>query len=283
VTTTDLLKKEGASEAALSFIGGSGPSLQQIWNDAILTLRGVPYSPTDVFRLEGGNQRLPDTLAMKLGERVMLGCPLAGIEHGKNGVTVTYESRGEKKKMEADYLVCCMSAVMLNKIAVSPAWPAEKAWAVSHMPYYFATRPIFVSQTRFWEKDNIKPDMQLGEPALEHIWRLGEDVPTSRGLLAGTAEASTTPEQALAAYRKHYPGKHEDIAQAWVVEWSKNPWAGACERISYRLGEVKKYWPHIFEPVGHVHFAGAYADNLGWGMEAATRSAHRVVKAIDAA
>jgi monoamine oxidase len=28
---------------------------------------------------------------------------------------------------------------------------------------------------------------------------------------------------------------------------------------------------------------GAYADNLNWGMEAATRSANRVAKAIDQA
>ena len=32
-----------------------------------------------------------------------------------------------------------------------------------------------------------------------------------------------------------------------------------------------------------VHFAGAYADNLPWGMDAATRSANRVAEAVDAA
>jgi monoamine oxidase len=39
----------------------------------------------------------------------------------------------------------------------------------------------------------------------------------------------------------------------------------------------------VIEPEGRVHFVGAYADNLNWGMEAATRSAHRVAQAIDAA
>lgn len=283
VPLSDVIRKEGASEAAVEFLGGSGSALQAIYEDAILKLRGVPNYPTKVYRIEEGNQRLPDTLAAKLGERVRLGSPVAAIEHGASGVTVTYEERGEKKKMQGDYLVCCMSAVMLRRIPVEPAWPESKVFAVSNMPYYFATRPIFVSQSRFWEKDRIKPDMSLGDPALGHIWRLGEDVDSPRGLLAGTSVATTTAEQALAAYRKYYPGKHEDIAQAWVVEWSKNPWAGACERIGYKVGELKKYWPHVFEPQGRVHFAGAYADNLGWGMEAATRSAHRVVKAIDGA
>jgi monoamine oxidase len=280
VPLSDVVRKEGASEGAMRFVGGSGSALEAIYQDAILKLRGVPNYPTKVYRLQGGNQSLPSALAAKLGERVRLGVPLAAIEHGASGVTVTYEERGEKKTMQADYLVCCMSAVMLRKIAVKPAWPESKAWPISNMPYYFATRPIFVSRSRFWEKDGIKPDMSFGDPALEHIWRLGEDVDSPRGLLAATAEATTTTEQALAAYRKYYPGKHEDIAAAWVVEWSKNPWAGACERTGYKVGELKKYWPHTFEPQGRVHFAGAYADNLGWGMEAASRSAHRVVKAI---
>jgi monoamine oxidase len=289
IPLSDVIRKEGASQAALNFVGGSGSALQAIWEDAILKLRGVPSYPTKVYRLEGGNQRLPDMLAKKLGDRVRLGSPVVAIEHGSTGVTVTYqdqpapEQHVEKKKMEADYLVCCMSAVMLRRIPVTPAWSESKNFAISNMPYYFATRPIFVSRSRFWEKDGIKPDMSFGDPALGHIWRLGEDVDSPRGLLAGTSVATTTTEQALSAYRKYYPGKSEDISQAWVVEWSKHPWAGACERIGYKVGELKKYWPHTFEPQGRVHFAGAYADNLGWGMEAATRSAHRVVKAIDGA
>jgi monoamine oxidase len=37
------------------------------------------------------------------------------------------------------------------------------------------------------------------------------------------------------------------------------------------------------DPHGRIHFVGAYADNLDWGMEAATRSANRVAEAIDCA
>lgn len=37
------------------------------------------------------------------------------------------------------------------------------------------------------------------------------------------------------------------------------------------------------KPSGRIHFAGAYADNLNWGMEASTRSANRVADEIDKA
>ena len=57
--------------------------------------------------------------------------------------------------------------------------------------------------------------------------------------------------------------------------------ASACERTEYAPGELAKFWPVMIEPVGRVHFVGAYADNLNWGQEAATRSANRVAEAID--
>ena len=53
------------------------------------------------------------------------------------------------------------------------------------------------------------------------------------------------------------------------------------ERESLRVGQLAKFIPNIIQPVGRIHFVGAYADNLNWGMEAATRSANRVAKAID--
>jgi monoamine oxidase len=37
------------------------------------------------------------------------------------------------------------------------------------------------------------------------------------------------------------------------------------------------------EPVGRIHCVGSNADNMNWGMDAATRSGNRVAKAIDKA
>ncbi|TFG76289.1 MAG: flavin-containing amine oxidase, partial [Flavobacteriales bacterium] len=58
-------------------------------------------------------------------------------------------------------------------------------------------------------------------------------------------------------------------------------YAPTCEREPFPMGELSKFWPQLMAPEGRIHFAGAYADNLNWGTEAATRSANRVAKAID--
>jgi monoamine oxidase len=71
-----------------------------------------------------------------------------------------------------------------------------------------------------------------------------------------------------------------DIDRVLIVDWSREPWAMACEARDYQPGQLHKFWPAAIEPVGRVYFSGAYCDNQSWGMEAATRSAVRAARAI---
>lgn len=94
-----------------------------------------------------------------------------------------------------------------------------------------------------------------------------------------------SPEETIAAFRKFYPGKNKDsIEQCIVHQWPvEEPLSFGCERHAFPFGKLKKFWPHLLEPVGRIHFAGAAYDNLPWGQDAATRSANRVAEQIHAA
>ena len=282
ITTTELFKRDGASAGALQFIGGSGSALQSVWHAAILKLRGVPLFPPKVYRLVGGNQKLPDAFAERLGSRVRVGSPVTRIEHGTTGVRVTCRNGGADVTHEGDYLVCAMSAVMLRQIPIDPALPAAKAWAIANVPYYFDSRPIFQSRSKFWQRDGVSPNMEFGDPELNAVWSTCDEVPTTRGLIVGTSTGPQTPEIALGTFRKRYPGGSADIEKSHVHVWATNRWASACERTDYQPGQLAKFWPALIEPHGRIHFVGAYADNLNWGMEAATRSAYRTAEALSA-
>lgn len=284
LTVADLLKRDGASAAAIDWIGDSEDSaLHVVWKAAILRLRGVPLLPRELYRIKGGNQTLPDTFAEKLGDRVRRNSPITAIRHAESGVSVTYRENGRETRLDGDYLVCCMSAVMLRQIPVTPEWPATKQFAIQNMPYTVESRPIFQSRTKFWKRDRISPNMDFHDRMIDSVWPMGDDVQTERGLLIGTAQGSVPANKALSTFRRLYPGKSEDIDQAIVLDWSKDPWAMTCEARNYRPGELHKFWPAAIEPAGRVHFAGAYCDNLSWGQEAATRSGNRVARAIHAA
>ncbi len=283
VTFTDVLKKDGASASALEHLGNSGSALHVIWHAAVLKKRGVPLSPPFVYRLQGGNQVLPDTFAAKLGQRIHLGAPVTAIERGETGVRVRYRESGREATMEGDYLVCSMNAYVLRRIPVTPAWPESKDYAIRTVAYDVYSRVAFQARSPFWERDKISPNWEGADPNLPDLWRMAEEVPTERAILVATAPSSASADDALRAFRKVYSGKSEDIEQAVIQNWAHDPWAMACETVTYAPGDLMKMWPALAEPVGRVHFVGAYTDNLNWGQEAATRSANRVAKAIDEA
>jgi monoamine oxidase len=283
ISVRDFLKRENASATAVEFFGGSGSALQMIWGASIKKLRGTDLESKKLFRLKGGNQLMTDSFAARLGEKVHLGCPVAAITHSPSGAGVKYREFGQEKNLEADYLVSCISLVMLRQLPVTPSLPEAKAFVIREMPYYTRTRIVFQCRTRFWKTENISPNWLPPDPRLNETWSLADEVNTSRGILIGGAQAGVTAAQALKAFHSLYPGKSPEIEQTIAHDWSKEPWSGMCERIPYRLGELARFWPEVIRSCGRIHFAGAYAAQMNWGQEAALESANRVAEAIDRA
>ena len=281
---SDIFKKEGASKAALSFLGGNNSSaLFQLWEAAILHLRGVPLVPTEIFRLKDGNQMLPNAFAKRLGNRVMLSCPISLINHGETGVTVTYKQYNEQKKMSADYFVNCIPLPALRNISVQPAMPPAKQYIIDNLAYDSYQRFVFKANSKFWLEDGLSINMELNHADIGSIWQSADEVDTHRVILLGTGPGGVSPQRALAGFREVYPGKRDTIELAIGKDWTKDTSSPTCERLPFPIGELNKFWPNLMKPYGRIHFAGAYADNLNWGTEAATRSANRVAKEIDQA
>ncbi len=278
----DIYKKDGASETALSRLGGNHTSaLFELWQAAILKLRGVPLAPPELFRLKGGNQTLTDTFAKRLGPRVWLNCQIKEIKQYDSGVSVTYQRQGKEISMEADYYVNCIPLPTLKNIPIEPALPATRQYINENITYDSYQRFVFQASSKFWEKDGLSINMDLGHPDLWNVWQSAEEVDTHRVIVLGTGPGGISPMRALAAFREVYPGKGDTIEQAVSRDWTKQKYAPNCERLPFPMGELNKFWPHLMEPVGRIYFAGAYADNLNWGTEAATRSANRVAELID--
>jgi monoamine oxidase len=278
---SDIFKKQGASKTALEFLGGNNSSaLYELWKDAILHLRGVPLLP-DVFRLKGGNQMLPNAFAKRLGNRVQLSSPILSIKHGVTGVTVTYKQHNEEKKMSADYFVNCIPLPAFKNIPVEPAMPPEKQYIFENITYDSYQRFVFQASSKFWLEDGLSINMELNDPDIWSVWQSAEEVDTHRVVVLGTGSGGISPQRALARFRELYPGKKGDTIELAISrDWTKETFSPTCERLPFPIGELHKFWPELMKPHGRIHFAGAYADNLNWGTEAATRSANRVANAI---
>jgi monoamine oxidase len=282
IPMSDVYKKDGASKTALEFLGGNNSSaLFNLWMDGILNLRGVPIFPVEVFRLKGGNQMLPNAFAKRLGSRVWLNSSIMSIKHGDTGVTVSYRQNNEQKEVSADYFVNCIPLPAFKNIPVAPAFPAERQYIFENLTYDSYQRFVFQASSKFWLDDKLSINMELDHPDLWSVWQSAEEVDTHRVIVLGTGPGGISPQRALAAFRSVYPGKKDSIELAISRDWTKETFSPTCERTPFPIGTLKKFWPLLMQPHGRIHFAGAYADNLNWGTEAATRSANRVADAID--
>lgn len=291
----DVLAREGASEAAIRFsrLGrratkdkpparGDASALYRIWMMAILRKRGLRLQPREVFHLKGGNQLLPDALAARLGARVRRNCPVRAVRHSGSTVTVQYEEAGAKRELTADYLVLSMSPAAVMGLDVTPGWSEAKAYALSRTVLGMQSRVLLVAKSAFWRGDIPSINFLTGDPRMGSVCETATEVAKERRLLFGSGQPVQTPEQTLEAFRKFYPGKAVPEFEQCVVHqwWKEEPTCVGCERDPYPPGQLAKFWPHLSEPVGRIHFAGAAYDNMWRGMEAATRSANRAAQRI---
>lgn len=282
VPMSDIYKKAGASAAAMERLGGQNSSaLYELWNSAILKLRGVSEYPIEVYRLQGGNQMLPNAFAKRLGPRVWLNRQITEVQNGGENVKVTYQENTETKTITADYFVNCIPPPAFKKIPVQPAFSNEKQFVIDNIVYGSYQRFVFQASSKFWLEDGLSINMEFEHPDLWQVWHSAEEVDTHRVIVLGTGSGGISPQRALAVFREMYPGKKDTIELAIGRDWTKQRYAPTCEREPFPMGELSKFWPQLMAPEGRIHFAGAYADNLNWGTEAATRSANRVAKAID--
>jgi len=285
IPVSDLYKKEGASAAAMGFLGGKDVSaLYAVWRLALMNFRGIPLSEGDTYHLKDGNEQLPMAFAKKLGDKLKLNHPVTAIKHGKDNVTITYKpfGREEEKEMTADFLVNCIALPVFKNIPVTPALSTEKQYVVDHLSY--SSHPFFVFEaaTKFWLEDGFKSiNMEFEHPDISSIWMETNEVDSERVILKAFGPSGLSAQRVLAAFREVYPGKHDTIVQALTKDWSKDKYAPVCEMEPFPIGEMHRFWPQIMLPEGRIYFAGTYADNMSRGMESCIRSAQRVAREID--
>ncbi|HTI94054.1 MAG TPA: FAD-dependent oxidoreductase [Puia sp.] len=285
IAIAEVYKKEGASAAALKFLGGKHTNaLYFLWRISVMYNRGIPLSEGETFHLKDGNEQLPMAFGKRLGGRVRLNHPITAIQHSATGVTVNCRPFGGKQELKivADVLVNCISLPVFQSIPITPALSPAKQYVVDHLKYSSHPFYVFEAASKFWLEDGIPSiNMEFQHPLIDSIWMESNQVDTQRVVLKAYGPSGFPPQQILAAFREVYPGKRDTIEQALTLDWSKDKYAPVCEMEPFPIGEMHKFWPQVLQPEGRIYFAGTYADNMSRGMESCLRSARRVAGEIN--
>jgi monoamine oxidase len=231
------------------------------------------------WRVAGGNQRVAQGLAGRLGTSVWLRSPVRSVEHDHQGVRVL-TGDGE---VAGDAVIVAVPMAVLRGLPFSPGFPQIRrdAWrraglahnAKLHVPLTRPAAPSAVQSVpeRFWTWTATDASGQV-QPVV-HAFA------GTRAGLAALAVAGGPARWAsrVAALR---PELSMDPGHALLTTWNDDPWAG--ESYSALTIEVADGDDELIAaPLGRVHIAGEHTAGAWSGlMEGALRSGLRAADEV---
>ena len=221
-------------------------------------------------RFAGGSQQLAVAMAGELGERVVLGAPVAEVAHGPDGVTVTARRRGPDGprawRVRARRAVVAMPPGLSARLRWCPPLPALRDQLAARMPMGAVTKVHALYERPFWRDEGLNGQLVSDEGALCSTF---DDSPADGahgaivGFVAGDAcrrlERSGPASRRAAVLgdlgRAFGPRAAEPIdlvEQHWPAEAYSR---GGPVAIGVP-GSLGVLGPALREPVGPVHWAG---------------------------
>lgn len=222
-------------------------------------------------RIEGGNDRLPNAIAVELGEAVHLKTAALAIHDDQSSVRVAVEHAGDRTEIKADYVIVAVPVTTLRAIEISPELPIEQANAFERLKYGRVTKSLLQFDRRFWKRKGRSRAYGTDAPT-GAIWDANEEQRGRAGILTLMAggQASEDTQKILAqegveglvrALSWLKPGEAE-LLKHHHVTWEHDSWAQGG--YTYFDPAFDPFWrPWLARPHGRLLFAGEHT-SIKW-------------------
>ena len=234
------------------------------------------HGGTQLFRIEGGNSRLPKAMAAALRKPVETGRAIEAITQKNRVVTVQLVGGASRT---ADAVICTLPMPALRAIRLSPPLPAAQRKWVDELPYTAITQLFLRPKSAFWETDGLPPSCWT-DTAIERVFALREagrivafvawiDGTAARALDAlGSRGAGDEVIRTMARIR---PASADQLEVVAVRSWGSDPLAGGAY-AHFAPGQLRAGTSGMAAPHGRVFFAGEHTAVTTSGMEGALTS-----------
>ncbi len=293
VTVGDLIRGVGASEAFCKVLDAHGGT----FTSSSQALGAIPdlayhFGDQNLFRIQGGNSRLPLALAAAIGrDRFVLGSPVAKIDQsGQSGPHVRVATR-DGREFTGDAVISTIPFSVMGEVEVLPQWSARKARMFAEMEWDRTVKVIVKTRSPSWLSRNVHGwPMAGGDRPWERVIDITGNEPGGFGstffYLNGTnADAVLKLPRAERAavvvdqFRRDMPDLFDEVVSMDSFAWSEQPWIrGSFGGPPIGGGWMVKEWS---VPEGRIHFAGDFTTlKTGW-VEGAIESGLRAARQID--
>jgi monoamine oxidase len=244
-----------------------------------------------MYRIVGGNDRLPGAMAAGLGERVQFGSELVAISHRGREVRAAIKQGRTVAQMTCDYVVLALPASLLRRVPITPALPAQQHDAIARLKYGKATKTLLQFSSRFWRAVG-RPRAFGSDLPVGAAWEANEDQRGRAGiltLLAGGSASDATQTivakngmRGLASSLDWLGSADAELLRSRQVVWETDPWArGGYAYFDPSFDPSIRQW--LARPFGRLFFAGEHTSFRWQGyMNGAVESGRRAAAEIEA-
>ncbi len=235
------------------------------------------------YRVIGGNDLIPQTLAGNLPD-VRLNAPVISVKLLPDEVAVTYRQGDSHQTVSSAFAILAIPLTTARLIEFNPPLPEPHRRMVDELSYGAVTKVLIEYRKRFWEERGWNGRLVTDAP-IGYVWHATNHLENEHGIL--TVYTGGNPGAKLAALSDNerircavgeierlFPGSSDLIEYTATIAWPNEPYT----RGSYAAlapGEVTAHWKTLFEPAGHLFFAGEHATAIQGFMEGAVESGQR--------
>ncbi len=188
-----------------------------------------------MYRLRGGNDRLPERMARALHAPVRLQQAARRIVQNKSSVRVTVENmRGRRTEITGDYAIVAVPAPLAAEIEYAPALPAAQLNAFTRLRYGRATKTLLQFDRHAW-RGSGRPRACATDLDIGAVWDSSEDQRGPRGiltLLAGGSASNATKAllaaegaEGIARQQGFFGIGRARLIASHSISWEDDPWA----------------------------------------------------------
>ena len=148
---------------------------------------------SEMFRLQGGNDRLPQKLADSLRAHILLGAHVRRVRQRAEVVTVTFTEGSSTRELEADFVVIALPATTARELDFAPRLPGPQSQAIGSLKYGAATRVLLQFETPFWRRAHRQRGFGTAVP-IGAVWDASEHQRGKSGILMLLAGGGASAE-----------------------------------------------------------------------------------------
>ncbi|MFM8593286.1 MAG: flavin monoamine oxidase family protein [Chloroflexota bacterium] len=289
LTLRELIIGAGGSEAFLKLLGAHGGLFTP--DASALTIQGdiaYHFGEQALFRIEGGNERLPQAMAEDLSGRIVLDAPVTMID--QSGPDVRVVTQGGRE-FTGDVIVSTIPFSVIQEIEVQPAWSAGKQRMFESMEWSTTVKMVVQTKTPQWLSEGVHGwPMAGGDRTWERLIDITGNEPGGHGnaffYMNGSNSAAyrampaaTREQELIAMCEADMPGLLGEVIHTETFDWVEQPWIkGSFGDLPLNGGWMIGEWTR---PEDRIHFAGDFTSlKTGW-VEGAIESGLRAARQID--